>query len=102
MSEARSLGTVVASREMAFAFADGRKVEASLKAGQPAEVGGGLDWCRPFGICIGSAKGLRGIHGIDSLQALDFAMKSLCHDIEYVERIKCGKFHYLDEEGAGI
>ena len=102
MSEVKDIGTVIASREMTFVFADGRKESAYLKVGQPVEVGDGLDWCCPFELSIGSTKRLRGIHGIDAMQVLELTMKSLRADIEYVERTKGGKFHFLDEEGAGI
>lgn len=102
MSEVKDIGTVIASREMTFAFDDGREVEASLKVGAPFEAGDGMDWCCPFEISIGAHRRLRGIHGIDSIQSLDLTMKSLRVDIEHLERTKGGKFHFLDEEGAGI
>jgi hypothetical protein len=102
MTEVKDIGTVIASREMTFVFADGSKEVAMLKVGQPVEVGGGLDWCCPFELNIGTMKRLRGIHGIDAVQALDLTMKSLRTDIEYLERTKGGKFHFLDEEGAGV
>lgn len=102
MPEVKDIGTVIASREMTFVFANGRAENAYLRIGMPFEAGGGMDWCCPFELGTESNKRLRGIHGIDAVQALDLAMKSLRVDIEYWERTKDGKFYFLDEEGAGI
>ena len=100
MSKVKDIGTIIASRELTFVFGDGRKEAASLKVGAPFYVGDGMDWCCPLELSIGETKRLRGIHGIDALQALSLAMKSLHVDIEFLEQTKGGRFHFLDEEGA--
>jgi hypothetical protein len=102
MPRPKELGTVIASREMEFVFDDGRKEKASLKVGIPFEYGDGFDWCCPYEISTESSKKLGGMFGIDALQALDLTMKTLAVDIEFWERTKKGKFHFLDEAGAAI
>ncbi len=76
------------------------KEMANLKVGLPIEVGGGLDWCCPFELSTESNRKLIGIHGINALQALDLAIKSLRGDIEYWERTKKGRFHFLDDSAT--
>jgi hypothetical protein len=42
------------------------------------------------------------MYGVDALQALELAIKTLPVEIEYWERRQQGRFHFLDEEGSGI
>ena len=93
---------VIALREMEFVFDDGRKEKAVLKVGKPYEHSKELDWCCPYELSTESRKKVFGIIGIDSLQALELTMKTLSVEIEHWEKVQKGKFHFLDEEGAGI
>ena len=102
MPDIKELGTVIASREMEFIFDDGRKEKAYLKVGMPFEYNENPDWCCPYELSTESSRKLFGMIGIDALQALELAMKTLRVEIEYWERTKKGKFYFLNEEGAAI
>jgi hypothetical protein len=102
MPKPKELGTVIATREMAFVFDDGRTEKAWLKVGIPFEYGEGFDWCCPYELSTESSKKLFGMFGIDAMQALQLTMKTLAVEIEFWEKSKKGKFHFLEEEGAAI
>ena len=102
MPEIKGPGVVIASREMAFVYSDGRKEKVFLKIGMPFEYGEGLDWCCPYEIGTKSSKKLFGMFGIDALQALELTMKIIGVEIEQWEKSKKGKFYFLDEEGTAI
>lgn len=102
MPEIKELGAVIASREMEFVFADGRREKAFLKVGAPFEYGEGYDWCCPYELGTESGKKLFGMFGIDALQALELTMKTLGVEIKHWEKAKKGKFYFLNEEGAAI
>ncbi|MEN8166702.1 MAG: hypothetical protein ABFR65_04390 [Pseudomonadota bacterium] len=102
MLDIKSVGEVIAIREMEFIYSDGRKEKAFLKIGKPFEHSKELDWCCPYELSTKSHKKVFGMIGIDSLQALGLTMKILRVEIEHWEKSKKGKFHFLDEEGAAI
>ena len=102
MLEIKSLGEIIAIREMEFITNDGKKEKAFIKIGKPYEHSKELDWCCPYELSTANHKKLFGMIGIDSIQALELTMKTLTVEIEYWEKTKKGKFHFLDEEGAAL
>lgn len=102
MPEIKEIGVVIASREMTFEREDGQSERAYLRVGTPFEYGDGYDWCCPYELGTESVKTLNGAFGVDSLQALELTMKTLRVEIDYWEKARKGKFHFLGEEGAGI
>ncbi|MEE9396910.1 MAG: hypothetical protein V3V31_07845 [Methylococcales bacterium] len=102
MLEIKSLGEIIAIREMEFITNDGKKEKAFIKIGKPYEHSKELDWCCPYELSTESHKKLFGMVGIDSIQALELTMKTISVEIEYWEKTKKGKFHFLDEEGAAL
>ena len=102
MLKIESVGEIIASRKMEFVFDDGRKEEAFLRVGMPFEHSKELDWCCPYELGTLSEKKLFGMIGIDAVQALELTMKTLPVEIEHWERKKKGRFHFLDEVGAGL
>ena len=102
MPELTDIGEVIASREMAFIYDDGRKEAAFLKIGRPVECVEHAAWHCPYELSIESYKTVHAMVGIDTLQALELTMKTLRVEIEFWEKSKKGRFWFLDEEGAGI
>ncbi len=102
MLNIKSLGEVIAVREMEFISNDGNKEKAFLKIGKPFEHSKELDWCCPYELSTESDRKLFGMIGIDSLQALELTMKTLRVEIEHWEKSKNGRFYFLGEEGAEV
>ena len=102
MINIKSLGEVIAVREMEFISHDGKKEKAFLKIGKPFEHSKELDWCCPYELSTESHIKQFGMVGIDSLQALELTMKTLRVEIEHWENTRNGKFYFLGEEGAEV
>ncbi len=102
MLDIKSLGEIIAIREMEFITNDGKKEKAFIKIGRPYEHSKELDWCCPYELSTESHKKLFGMIGIDSIHALDLTMKTLSVVIEYWEKTKNGKFYFLGEEGSEL
>lgn len=100
MIDIKDIGDVIAVREMEFHTNDGKIEKAFLKVGRPFEYGEGLDWCCPYELSTESRKKVFGMFGIDSLQAIDLALKTLRVEVEHWEKTQNGKFYFLGEEGA--
>jgi hypothetical protein len=101
MSSRMEITQVVAERTMFFVPNTGEREAASLRVGLPVKIDEHTWYC-PYELRTDSAKKLFGMHGIDALQALELTMKTLSVEVAYWEKSKNGKFHFLDEEGAGI
>ncbi len=102
MSEIKEIRDVVACRELVFISSDGKMENVLVKIGMPYEYNEQKDWCCPYELVSESHRRLYGMIGIDSLQALELTMKTIKTEIEFWEKSKDGKFHFLDEEGSGI
>jgi hypothetical protein len=59
-------------------------------------------WYCPYELRTDSRVKALGMYGVDAIQALELTMKTLRVEVDYWERRQNGKFHFLDEEGAGI
>jgi hypothetical protein len=92
MLKIKEFDVAVASREMQLRFEDGRTEKFLIRVGVPYECGEGFDWCCPYEIGTESNRNLRGIFGIDSIQALELAMNIIKVEIKH-----WGKFQ-VDEE----
>jgi hypothetical protein len=101
MAAGMEITQVIAERTMVFVRNTGERESASLYVGLPVMIGEDTWYC-PYALCTDSAKKTFGMHGIDALQALELTMKTLSVEVAYWEKSKKGKFHFLDEEGAGI
>ncbi len=102
MTQIDDIGEVIAAREMAFIYEDGRKEAASLKVGKPSENHELQAWQCPYELRTESHRKIHAMVGGDSLQALELTMKTLAVEIQFWEKSKNGKFWFLDEEGAAI
>ena len=102
MPEIKEIGVVIASREMTLRFDDGKKEKLTLKVGMPFEFGENYDWCCPYELCSETSKRLRGMFGIDALQALQLTMKTLKAELDSWEISSKGKIYFLDHEGHGF
>lgn len=101
MSPKVKIGQVIAERAMVFVRNTGEREAALLRVGQPVKIDD-MTWCCPYELRTKSASKIFGMHGVDALQALELTMKTLGVEIEYWEKFRNGKFHFLDEERAGI
>ena len=88
MLNIKEIDIVVASREMELRFEDGRTETFLVRVGMPYEYGDGFDWCCPYEIGTESNRKLRGIFGMDSIQALELAMKIIKVETEYWEKFR--------------
>ena len=95
------IGQVIAERVMVFVRDTGEREAASLRVGLPVKIKDETWYC-PYELRTDSRVKAFGMHGVDALQALELAMKTLRVEVDYWERHQNGKFHFLDEEGAGI
>ncbi|MEO6925641.1 MAG: hypothetical protein ABI129_03150 [Rhodanobacter sp.] len=95
------IGQVIAERVMVFVRDSGEREAASLRVGVPVKIGD-ESWQCPYELRTDSRVKAFGMHGVDALQALELTMKTLRVEVDYWERHQKGKFHFLDEEGAGI
>jgi len=86
---------------MIFVRSTGAREVASLRVGLPVMAGDGTWYC-PYELCTDTRSKVFGIHGVDALQALELTLKTLGVEVDHWERSQNGKFHFLDEEGAGI
>ena len=101
MGSRMEITQVIAERTMLFARSTGEREAASLRVGLPLRIDEDTWYC-PYELRTDSARKAFGMHGIDALQALELTMKTLSVEVAYWEKSKSGKFHFLDEEGAGI
>jgi hypothetical protein len=95
------ISQIIAERTMVFLRTTGEREAATLRVGLPVKIDDNTWYC-PYELCTDSATKSFGMHGIDALQALELTMKTLGVEVAYWEKSKGGKFHFLDEEGAGI
>ncbi len=102
MPKIKTLGNIIAYREMMFISDNGKEEKAYLEVGEPFEYNEDKDWCCPYELSTESRSKVFGMIGIDSIQALELTMKTLSVEIQYWEKSQKGKFYFLKEEGAGI
>jgi len=102
ISGIKDIGTEISSRSMLFIFDNGIHEEAYLRIGAPFELTEDQAWCCAFELGTNDDNRVFPTLGIDSVQALDLAMKSLPAIIEHWEKSHHGRFHFLDEEGSGF
>lgn len=88
MFKINEIDIVVASREFEFRLEDGRTERYSVRVGIPYERDDGFDWCCPYELGTASSRRLRCAFGIDSIQALELAMKIIKVEIEVWERYR--------------
>lgn len=86
---------------MVFVRDTGEQEAASLRVGLPVRVKDET-WCCPYELRTDSRVKAFCMYGVDALQALELTMKTLRTEVDYWERRQNGRFHFLDEEGAGI
>jgi hypothetical protein len=101
MASEAEIKQVIAERTLVFIPSNGNRETVLLRVGLPVEIDKDTWYC-PYELRADSHVKRQGMHGIDALQALDLTMKTLGVEIDYWERSRNGKFHFLDEEGAGI
>ena len=99
MVEVKEIGKIIATRDLVFIREDGSSESVILNIGAPYETNMESTCCCPYQIISKSRNKLKGMVGIDTLQALALTMKTLNCELEYWERTFKGKFHFLGEEG---
>lgn len=101
MGSEMEITQVIAERTMLFVRHTGEREAASLRVGLPVKDEEN-SWLCPYELRTDSAKKVFGMYGVDALQALELTMKILSLEVAHWEKSKGGKFHFLDDEGAGI
>lgn len=91
MFKINEIDIVVASREFEIRLEDGRTETYLVRVGMPYERDDGFDWCCPYELGTASSRRLRCAFGIDSIQALELAMKIIKVEIEIWERYQVGE-----------
>jgi hypothetical protein len=86
---------VIADRELELRTESGT-VLVIVSLGRPHKVGPD-EWACEYGVRFGDAEKIRGIHGGDSLQALQLSMASVDLELELGARCRGGKLFHLDE-----
>lgn len=72
---------VLASRELVFRGDDGIELDCTVTIGQPFERAE-HEWVCPYEISLGNDRKTFGIYGVDSMQAVALALKTLDVEIE--------------------
>lgn len=102
MAQVEELGIKIAERELEFFHEDGGISHVIVRIGLPVPVDGNGDYCCPYEISAENRTKLRGVIGIDSLQALQLTLATLKVEIEGWEKKEDGKFRFLGEPGYGL
>jgi hypothetical protein len=88
MLKINEIDIVVTSREFEIRLEDGRTETYLVRVGMPYERDDGFDWCCPYELGTVSNRQLHCAFGIDSIQALELAMKIIKVKIEIWERYR--------------
>lgn len=76
---------VLAKREIVFRSDDGTELPCTVTIGHPEERSD-HDWVCPYEVAVGNDRKSFGIYGVDSIQAVVLALKTL--DVEIEARAK--------------
>ncbi len=71
----------LAKREIVFRGDDGTELPCTVTIGRPEERSD-RDWVCPYEVSVGNSRKSFGIYGVDSIQALVLALKTLDVEIE--------------------
>ena len=102
MAEVNELGTKIAERKLEIHRPDGNVEPVIVRIGMPFQVDGDQDYCCPYEISSEIKTKLRGVLGIDSLQALDLVLAAIRADLASLEKKEIGIFKFLGEPGHGF
>lgn len=86
----------IAERSLVIDCGD-RKLEASVRLGCPVLDASGENWMCPYEVKVENESKSFRIHGIDSMQALVLAMKTLDVEIEVIAKKLGGTPQWLGE-----
>ena len=95
------IGELIAERILDFKARDGRQKAIRIRLGKPKPAKEG-DWVCPYEI-IGFEKttGLK-VYGVDAMQALLLAIKSIIVDLQKFALNENGEFSWLENKGGGF
>jgi len=94
-----SLGAVIASRQLEFAFQSGHKESVLVSIGAPVQDPESECWYCPYQIEAVSFKKHEFSVGMDSVQALDHTLRGMAAVLSYLARRHDGEFQFLGELG---
>ena len=93
-----NLGEVLASRTVRFQPAVGAAVDVVVSLGMPVSDDDGRDWVCPFQISGIGDEPVRGVFGIDKMQALVLALHVLPTELRAIAQEESGAFPNCDED----
>jgi len=88
---------VLAEREIVFRSEDGTELPCRVRIGSP-ELRSQRDWVCPYDVSVGNSRKSFGIYGVDSIQALVLALRTVDVEIEVRARKLGMKPTWLGED----
>ena len=102
MAQVTELGSKIAERKLEIHRFDGTVEPVTVRIGIPFQVDGEQDYCCPYEISTETKTKLRGVLGIDSIQAVELVLAAVRADLVAWERKEMGTFKFLGEPGHGF
>jgi hypothetical protein len=93
-----SIGEVIASRRLTLVQQEGPPSEVFVLLGKPQQTPGFDDYYCPCQITGAGFDRLWYLCGIDTMQAIQLAMRNLCAEIELLNRKCGGRLRWNDDE----
>lgn len=94
MADKYPLGEVIAVRELSFLREDGSEEIVFVRIGKPYQEGKEEPWFCPYEIASPTKKKNFAMAGVDSMQALILATKTILPELEHWSRKENGSFSY--------
>ena len=92
---------VLAEREIMFRGEDGTELPCKVRIGRP-ELRSEHDWVCPYDVSVGNSRKSFGIYGVDSIQAVVLALKTLDVEIEARAKELDMKPTWLGEDSSSV
>jgi len=92
---------VLAEREILFRGDDGEELSCTVRIGRP-ELRSEHDWVCPYDISVGKDRRSFGIYGVDAIQAVVLALKTLDVEIEVHAKELDMKPTWLGEDFSSV
>ncbi len=92
---------VLAERELVFRGEDGAELPCVVKIGHP-ELRSEHDWVCPYEVSVGNNRKSFGIYGVDAIQAVVLALKTLDVEIEVYAKELNMKPTWLGEDFSSV
>ena len=102
MEKVKKIGEVVATRALTHVAVDGSRETAMVEIGRPFRDGAAGDFVCPCRISSGSFEVMFGSMGIDSLQAIEMAIRNVEAELERYLSFEGGSFEFLGESVVAV